>query len=301
MWYFKGRRKKYKSPYTGKEVDAAVKKAEDTTATAEEIDAAVELVNSLEAPPEAIDVAAEFVGRMGVTSENVEEAVQVFSAATEYAYGLQETGAEVSEIATAAEYVGELDYTASEINEIAEKVEGYPNPVSTDVGKVFTIDSDGGVILDTPQSGGGDALYYHSIKISPSSGSTLGTDIPKFGFYSHSNTPFTLGEISKWLYDNGFTSNIHTICLPMLFDANTVTVDGGYVMMRTLRGIYSSNGTTFKICFGKQYWKWTYNNGSLTPSVSNLNSEYEQTTSITPNGTYDVIPLIGDANGSVSS
>ena len=27
MWYFKGRRKKYKSPYTGKEVDAAVAKA----------------------------------------------------------------------------------------------------------------------------------------------------------------------------------------------------------------------------------------------------------------------------------
>lgn len=41
MWYFKGRRKKYKSPYTGKEVDAAIKKAEDTTATAAEIDAAV--------------------------------------------------------------------------------------------------------------------------------------------------------------------------------------------------------------------------------------------------------------------
>lgn len=34
MWYFKGRRKKYKSPYTGKEVDAAVAKADsipDTT------------------------------------------------------------------------------------------------------------------------------------------------------------------------------------------------------------------------------------------------------------------------------
>ena len=47
MWYFKGRRKKYKSPYTGKEVDAAVKKAEDTTATAEEINATVAKVDKL--------------------------------------------------------------------------------------------------------------------------------------------------------------------------------------------------------------------------------------------------------------
>lgn len=68
MWYFKGRRKKYKSPYTGKEVDAAVKKAEDTTATAEEINAAATFVNSLSSTPAELDNATEFVKNFPVIS-----------------------------------------------------------------------------------------------------------------------------------------------------------------------------------------------------------------------------------------
>ena len=57
MWYFKGRRKKYKSPYTGKEVDEAVKKSADTTATATEIDTAVTYVNSLTSTAAEVDAA----------------------------------------------------------------------------------------------------------------------------------------------------------------------------------------------------------------------------------------------------
>ena len=41
MWYFKGRRKKYKSPYTGKEVDTSVKTTKDITLTPEQINALV--------------------------------------------------------------------------------------------------------------------------------------------------------------------------------------------------------------------------------------------------------------------
>ena len=75
MWYFKGRRKKYKSPYTGKEVDAAVKKAEDTTATAEEINAAADYVDDLTATAAEVNAAADYVDDLTATAAEVNSAI----------------------------------------------------------------------------------------------------------------------------------------------------------------------------------------------------------------------------------
>ena len=75
MWYFKGRRKKYKSPYTGKEVDEAVKKSADTSASASEIDTAVTYVNSLTATANELDAAATYVGSLTSTAAEVDAAV----------------------------------------------------------------------------------------------------------------------------------------------------------------------------------------------------------------------------------
>lgn len=210
MWYFKGRRKKYKSPYTGKEVDAAVG-----------------LVNSLDSTPEGIDVATEFVGRMGVTPENVEEA-------------------------------------AEDVVSTVEKVEGYPNPIPADVGKVFTIDSNGGVILDTPSSGG--AVYCHRIK--------TGTSLydPTIVIYSSSNTPFTAVSLAKGLKAAGYDSNSNGIQISAIGFGNIATAEAGTTKVMILTRLWCAS--TQNLTADKYELTFTLTNG------------VHQLTSITQNNGY---------------
>lgn len=116
MWYFKGRRKKYKSPYTGKEVDAAVKKAEDTTATAEEINAAVDYVGDLTATAAEVNAAVDYVGDLTATAAEVNTAAstidQAFRGGIEFISCVPSTQvySQISEINFASETYNEYDF-----------------------------------------------------------------------------------------------------------------------------------------------------------------------------------------------
>lgn len=311
MWYFKGRRKKYNSPYTGKEVDEAVAKAnsipDGTVADAGKF-LRVNNEGKIDAIEYPIETQVDIVYSGNVTTTESPETVSVvaFSGTAEdfsqlnvvvnnetlaynSDYSSFDDANETVSILFADGYIKLFAYNANtfavEIKQTSEvideefaegvkEVSGIPSITVSDAGKFLGVTPDGNIgLID----GGGGGVYCHKIKTGTS------TADASFVIYSSDSNPFTGISLAQALKKGGYDSNLNGVQISAISVGNVAAEEGETTIITILTRVWCAYTQaltadyyrlTFTLTSGiHQLTSITHNNGFRPSVLSDIVSE----------------------------